>query len=99
MARAACQQLVERIDARGTVAGAFETTLAGAQRLMPERHPPLRPDIGRDQTAYICYLDLAIAKAPPLGGRSFDRAIYLIVGNQAEMLSAGYGESLPVRAP
>jgi len=93
----ACDAL--EISQPARTVGAYLTTLGSAQALMPSRHPTLYPELDREHPVVLCYMDVHIAKGPPYGGPAFDRALYVIIDGESEMLAAGYRDSLPARAP
>lgn len=93
----ACLSQAQVFD--GEVVAAFNSTL-GRIRVLggPSVEPPRWSSIRNDQPAVLCYIDAAIAKAPP-GQPPFDRILVAVVADQGELIAAGYRDELIVRAP
>jgi len=88
----------------GTLVASFVTTVGGLRSLTPGTAPVRWPELPPDSPAFLCYIDAAIAKAPPPGPDNeisdpFDRAVIGIAGGEPHMIVAGYRANLPVRAP
>jgi hypothetical protein len=97
----ACRVLAR--DYSGSVVAAFSGTL-GAIRLLPEvgDNPQLA---GHEdgEPATVCYVDGSIPKGPPPmeDGSippSFDRAVMVVVGDEAFTIALGYRERIPIQA-
>lgn len=88
----------------GTVVAAYFSTF-GAIRRLPSYHDNSdTANYSDDDAATICYIDGSIAKSPPPPPSgspypSFDRVIFVAVGDIPFFVSAGYRDSVPIQAP
>lgn len=104
VAPAAC--ITTAHDDRGTVAAAFFSTVGAIRRLPAVDNNPQLAGYADGQPATVCYIDGQIPKGPgppddpsatiPL---SFDRAVLVIVGQNAIFIAAGYRQDLLIQAP
>jgi hypothetical protein len=94
---AICSDVALEYD--GVVVGSYRTTVVNVRRMQPgEVEGGPFADVPDGEDAVVCYVDAAIAKAPP-GGEPFDRAIVAVVGGRAILVTAGYKRDLPVVRP
>jgi hypothetical protein len=99
---AAC--LTTAQDDNGVVAASFHSTVGAIRQLPAVANNAQLVDHADGEEAAVCYIDGQIPKGPPrpLSGTippSFDRAVLVVVGDQAYFIAAGYEQSLPILAP
>jgi hypothetical protein len=99
----ACADAATNYD--GEVVGVFMTTVGAIRGLSPlPSDQPKWPELSSDHSAILCYVDGAVAKAPPPGpdgevAEPFDRLVIGIADGEAVVVVAGYRDTLEVRAP
>ena len=94
-----CAEQAKEFGPAFTVAGAFDTRVDALRDMQPlVAEPELWPRSPGDRPAIICFLDGPVPKAPP-GGEQFDRAVVGVVDDDAELLLAGYQDTIPIESP
>lgn len=86
-------------DYNGTVAGAFHTTVGIVRGMTAIKDNPQLAGYVDSDPAWLCYIDGEIPKGPASGAVSFDRAILVVVGDQAYFIAAGYRQSMTIETP
>jgi ABC-type Fe3+-hydroxamate transport system substrate-binding protein len=88
-------------DYNGRVAAVSTTTLAVVRGYPPVANDARLAAVDPTTTAYVCYIDGEIPKAPPPGPNDtpwppFDRAVVVSVGNVLDFVMAGYRDNVPL---
>ena len=82
----------------------FPSTIGAIRALPAVSGNPQLARYSADQSATVCYIDGQIPKdpPPPMSGTippSFDRAVVVVVDQNAIFVSAGYRQNLPIESP
>lgn len=91
-------------DYQGTVTAFFASTVGAIRRLPAVDNNPQLAAYADDREATICYVDGQISKGPfpPMTGTappSFDRAVIVVVDQNAILVEAGYQANIPIQSP
>jgi hypothetical protein len=98
-----CQNMAK--DDNGTVVAAFASTIGAIRRLPAVANNPQLDTYADAQVATVCYIDGEIPKGPgsppppATAPPSYDRAVLVVVGEDAIFVSAGYRDRMPIQAP
>jgi len=90
-------------DDNGTVVAFFSSTVGAIRKLPTAVQNQNLAAHADSEAATVCYIDGEIPKGPPppISGTvppSFDRAVMVVVGEDAFMVAAGYRQNLPIQA-
>jgi hypothetical protein len=91
-------------DDRGTEVAFFPSTVGAIRRLPAASASEDLAAHDDSKQATLCYIDGAIPKGPPpppsgTTPPSFDRAVVVVVGQDAITVAAGYRQNLAIQAP
>ena len=66
---------------------------------MAPEDPAAPAMVDPEARAVVCYADGMFPKAPPGADRSFDRGVYVLIGDAARLIRLGYRQSMPIVEP